>query len=433
MKKFSALYYPYASIRNLETLKKLMLYFDEIHIINPWMAFSEQSRNRKTGGDISEKIDNFKRELNPLHDQGILKFVDPAKIVDKYDSLITHSVIQDLSDENFVDLCRDHSRENWELCAVKLPHRSDTKFRNLLVNLSSLVETTSPSYHTSERRIEEIPYIRERVREGPYPYSEEKMRELHSRHVELDERKLHRLQVYNEYRMVSLPFSIGESIMISHALCSSYEYNLTPFTDEAIHHEILKTRYSRVSNNDFLKKILADYGYIKDTKTNLAAINIINETLPSFENIPFQNVLDFRDDHKEDLSRFKTHLGILTGKLESNIWDNDFEANIRDIVDQEITPSIQDIKDAFQALKEEGLVSVFKKGAKIVPIPLVVTAFVGMPLWLSLVLSVDIMALGGYLDYWQKKRDKMRNGVGYLFALQEFGEKRSRNLNVKRS
>ncbi|MCK4247626.1 MAG: hypothetical protein KAX04_03715, partial [Methanomicrobia archaeon] len=98
-----------------------------------------------------------------------------------------------------------------------------------------------------------------------------------------------------------------------------------------------------------------------------------------------------------------------------------------------ITPSIQDIKDAFQALKEEGLVSVFKKGAKIVPIPLVVTAFVGMPLWLSLVLSVDIMALGGYLDYWQKKRDKMRNGVGYLFALQEFGEKRSRNLNVKRS
>lgn len=423
MKKFSALYYPYASIRNLETLKKLMLYFDEIHIINPWMAFSEQSRNRKTGGDISEKIDNFERELNPLHDQGILKFVDPAKIVDKYDSLITHSVIQDLSDENFVDLCRDHSRENWELCAVKLPHRSDTKFRNLLVNLSSLVETTSPSYPTSERRIEEIPYIRERVREGPYPYSEEKMRELHSRHVELDERKLRRLRRYNEYRMVSLPFSVGESIMISHAICTSYEYNLTPFTDEIIHHEILKTRYNRVSNNQFLKKILTNYDYIKDTKIDLAATNIINETLPSFENISFQSVLDFRNDHKEDLNRFRIYLGSLTSRIESNMWDNDFEANIRDMVDQEIKPSIQYIKDDFQALKEEGLVNIFKKGAKIVPVPLVATVFVGMPIWFSLILSAGIVTLGEYLDYWEKKRSRMRNGVGYLFALQEFGKR----------
>lgn len=108
-----AFYYPYANISNEETLKKAVLYFDKINIINPW-AYE---------GDVPP-------ELMRLYEQKprLIEFISPRKTFDQtYDRMVSESIIADLKDEKFLSYCKNQDLLNhfqsWELHRSKFPYK----------------------------------------------------------------------------------------------------------------------------------------------------------------------------------------------------------------------------------------------------------------------------------------------------------------------
>jgi hypothetical protein len=83
---FEAMYYPYASIRNQETLMQSLLYFDKIHVLSPY----EQT--------IRE---NFEQVHEISGDKDLISIINPLRILEEYGSEFFKSVKDDINDEYF--------------------------------------------------------------------------------------------------------------------------------------------------------------------------------------------------------------------------------------------------------------------------------------------------------------------------------------------
>jgi hypothetical protein len=163
--------------------------------------------------------------------------------------------------------------------------------------------------------------------------------------------------------------------------------------------------------------ILKDYGYIKDIKTDLTAVNILSESVPCLTGASIQDILEFRDENKDSLRAFRVQLGKLSSEIQANFWDADFQKQVINMVDSEVKPSIEDLRASTESAKEK-LAKMFKRGAEISPLPIVASLAPGCVPELALIASAGIFALSEYLEYNKRKRLKQRNGFAYLFNVQ---------------
>lgn len=254
-----ALYYPYASFQSNENLKAMILYFDKIHLISP----TETSLGH---------LGSQQSEISNLVSEGIVELISPSELLQEYDAMMTNSIINDMSDLEFSNLAKQSHRRSWEIYSEKVPSNiADFLLRKYFVNVPNFY-TGQPTMHS--------------LREGPYYHTEKSsMRELirqrHRMYGELEERGENRNNEYHEFRRVTLPFEVGESIMINHALCAADRFALTPITDDPIHYNFLLLKYRKMQNTPLLRRLLRDYRFIKNTKTDLTAVNIISETVPA--------------------------------------------------------------------------------------------------------------------------------------------------------
>ncbi|MCK4735395.1 MAG: hypothetical protein KAT65_23280 [Methanophagales archaeon] len=83
---FEAMYYPYASIRNQETLMQSLLYFDKIHVLSPheWTIQENLEQIREISGD-----------------RDLISIIDPLRILEEYGSEFFESVKDDINDQYF--------------------------------------------------------------------------------------------------------------------------------------------------------------------------------------------------------------------------------------------------------------------------------------------------------------------------------------------
>lgn len=388
-----ALYYPYTRVQSSESLKAMVLYFDKIHVISP---------NEASIGSFSDS------DFNVLFSNGLLNFISPSELLRQYDRVLTKSVIDDLTDHSFLRLASARRGHPWELFSEKVPSSlADHLLRKYFVDI--------PNFYAAEKATHF-------VREGPHEeIAENGLRELiearHARYSEEASRARNKDAEYREYRRVTLPFEVGESLMINHAICASSRFALTPITDSDVHHEFLMLKLSRMQHHPLLKSILKDYGYIKDIKNDLTAQNIISETVPALTGASMQDVLEFRDENKDSLEAFRVQMGKLATEIQTNFWDSDFQKEIIDVVDSKVKPSIEDLKASAETTKEK-LARIFKRGAEISPLPIIGSIAPGCIPELALAASAGVLALGEYLEYAKRERVKRRNGFTYLLNMQ---------------
>ena len=248
------LYFPYANIRSAKTLKTAVLYFDKIAVIDPRASFCGESTRHR---DLHYESHDYMNEINILVKEGIIELVDPAEVIAKFGNEIMTGVIQDMSDTKFLDLCKPFAKSAWVLSSKKLPDDADKWLRNMLVNVPTLAREGGALTEELRERYrykfaERDPYLYERMR----GFEERRFeRRRPSRYDDEYESQLLRGMMLDEYRVVELPFAVGESVMIGHALAVAADRNFTPFCDEKIHLDVLKTRFRKlgaVSPNTFL-------------------------------------------------------------------------------------------------------------------------------------------------------------------------------------
>jgi hypothetical protein len=218
--------------------------------------------------------------------------------------------------------------------------------------------------------------------------------------------------------MVELPFEVGESLMINHALCACDEFSLTPITDHKFHNDALMFKFRRMQDTRLVKKLLVDYDFIKDMKTDLTSIEVISDTVPMLYRANMTDVLEFRDENKDALERFRVEMRKIVTEVEENCWDEDFRKRIIEIVDSNVNPSIQNIKDSVESIKDKFL-RILKKGAEISPLPIFASLVPGCNPTIALVASAGVVALDEYLEASKKSQKRRKNSFAYLFEAQK--------------
>jgi hypothetical protein len=100
------------------------------------------------------------------------------------------------------------------------------------------------------------------------------------------------------------------------------------------------------------------------------------------------------------------------------MWDDDFYRKIVDIVDGNVKPAIQDLKDSTESFKEK-MLRILKKGASISPLPLALSTIPGCDPKIALLASSGVVALDEYLESTKKASKRRKNWCAYLFEAQK--------------
>ena len=201
--QLSALYYPYPTPRSVNRLKRPLLVFDHIYFIVPayvdnisnWYSIGIE-RGASTTGQFTELGSTLGEPVNA----DVFRIVRPADTVSEFSESIIQALKEDNVDQQFQSESR--SQSDWMLYMEKLPQGLDEVFYT-----PDLMK-----YHV-----------------GPLS------------------------------RSVQLPFAVGESIMISHAVYGCIykqdkeHESVTPLTDEPIHQRLLRSRLDRGIRNCEIK------------------------------------------------------------------------------------------------------------------------------------------------------------------------------------
>lgn len=350
-----ALYYPYTSILSLEGLKAMALYFEKIHIINPIHAYVGNDRPNNA-------------EMSVLEDREVIRYISPMELLFTYESTIAEAIKGDLVNRRFRSICRNAEVRYCVIYESKIPQK-----------LRSTMEKQSTKVH----------------------------------------KKLHlpeKMKLHGERGMV-LPIDLGESIMINHALCATDKFSLTPITDDNLQHKLLTLKL-RASRSKFLKELLVDYGFVKDIKVDLAAIDVLSESVPMLYRASMIDILEFRDENRDALNRFKTEMGRVITDVENNFWDEDFSKRVIDVIDAKVKPSLQDMRDSVETTKEK-FARIIKRGAALAPLPIVATLLPGCDPMYGVLASAGALVVEEYLESVKKERKIHKNSFAFLFDAQK--------------
>jgi len=350
-----ALYYPYTSILSLEGLKAIALYFEKIHIINPVHAYVGDDRPNNA-------------EMSILEDEGIVSYISPADLLYTHESTIAGAIKGDLANRRFRSICRNAEARYCCIYESKIP----SKLRSTIMKQSMKIH-----------------------------------RELHLPK---------KMDLQGGERSLLLPIDLGESIMINHALCATDKFSLTPVTDDDLQHKLLMLKL-RLSRSRFLRELLVDYGFVKDIKIDLAAVDVISESVPMLYRARMIDILEFRDENKEALDRFKTEMGRVITDVESNFWDEDFRNRVIDIIDAKVKPSLQDLRDSAETNKEK-FARVIRRGALLAPLPIAATLLPGCDPIYGVLASAGALVVEEYLESVKKGRKIHKNSFAFLFDAQ---------------
>lgn len=81
----------------------------------------------------------------------------------------------------------------------------------------------------------------------------------------------------------------------------------------------------------------------RNLKRNILAYKVLSLNLPSFEFQTFDDVLEIKEKHKDELSALDNHLDDLTEKIDSSPFDESFNDEINRLIDHRIQPEIDNL------------------------------------------------------------------------------------------
>ncbi len=400
MSEHSIFYYPYASFTDQQALllKAAALYFDKLHILDPFKASS---------GTIGPGM--IGKDVGLLEDAGILDRVGPAQVLLKYEDAIADAIRADLNDPKFNKLCETSGRaQYWTLALAKIPKeiRNDPEFQPLDRSMQHLMGTM----------------VREVVPDAA-KYAED-FAEIFDEYRESDSGVM-------EYRYADYPLELGESIMVNHALFGSLLYTGSiPLTDDSFHNKVLNFKIERSMAIPEIKDILEDKAIKRKFKRNKLSMESLTDIDLAVISpmMPLEEILKYREDNKDSLQEVRNKLGWLAREIENTPWTNGFENEL----DSKAIPKIHHILDEAKKSRDSWLKSDRGKkslklagittGAAVATISLALSPTPLLPVAivtgvLGLISSSVIPGLEWMMDWRDGKNPVTENGLHYLLKI----------------
>lgn len=303
-------YYPYASFTNqqLPLLKVAAIWFDELVILDPIGA------SLHTIGVDPSVSDAVKL----LQQEGILKIVDPASVLQTFEGQMAAAIRADLADPAFLQLCQAHAQatghERWTLSLAKVPKhlQADQALRHLLGDFARSVAGESSRYieAAGANPADVIAFAAtgqayDEIRPGP--------------------------DGPVEYRYADLPLALGEAVMVNHALFAGLlQAGATPISDDPFHSQALALKLARALQDPAVQQAQAIHAR-QQKLDRLAATALLDAqlNLPVLDpSLSLEEILDYRRYHNDDLQQARQHLAAMARRIREQPWTADFAAEL---------------------------------------------------------------------------------------------------------
>lgn len=223
----------------------------------------------------------------------------------------------------------------------------------------------------------------------------------------------------------TFPFTHGSSLALNEALLVADALDLIPFTDSVLHHQLLLVKYQRALKNlPMLKpQALSGIPRLHPEKLRRVALTLFDTLIPEhlLEKISFADAAKYREASKPSFERLKLYIAELTAQIESEVWDEQFEAEVRKIVYEKILPEARKAEEEALAVYEYLFGSLAKKAAAILTPTTAASVFAGLSIpQLLLVGSASVLGTvtPDLIDAYLAKKKSRRNAFTYLLGLQ---------------
>jgi len=352
------IYYPYATIHSDECLFRAALYFDKIKIIRPQTA---------RAGNESLKFTTLPNpHIDDLEKEKIVEYVYPDQLFrGPRERFISDSIKSDLDDPQFKRLCELMGGTSWTIYAEKVP--LDGIFMKFLQEYPPLFKDTDPL--ENRKLIEEL------------------------------------IQKFDNENIVTVPFDLGESIMINHALSATIKWDdeyenepkiqeeeiTSPFTDRKFHNGILRHKLERLNQDQAYRQLLYDAEITDSVNADLTAFTVIDEMVPSLKKIEFNELVKFRKDNEGSLSNFRKEMKSRAEDIQTHHWGIDFKTEIK----EKLIPEIQ---DEFDELRRDIRTGFFDR--------IIGTFYPANPIM-------------GQLEAKIQRKQRIKNGLSYLLDIED--------------
>jgi hypothetical protein len=129
------------------------------------------------------------------------------------------------------------------------------------------------------------------------------------------------------------------------------------------------------------------------------------------------NLLRFREDHKDQLGRFRTKMAELTKSIEGELTIEALQQQVADIYANEVKPTINELKDCLSASKIKWILESFLKTSMLsVPATSALPAF-GLSIPHAFLAGAGIsLTVSAVLYNLQRREDMRKNPYSYLLA-----------------
>jgi hypothetical protein len=430
MTKNRLFYYPYATLvdAQLPLMKTAALYFDSLAMLDP----RDASWDRVGADPVA--LD----EVLLLERHGILERVSPTAVFEQYESAFADAVREDIRDPEFLRLCSEQAqragKHTWSLALVKVPDDllADNQLRELLGGLAPRLATEMAD------RIDD--YIEHREALSYLPGNEGSTASAQDLQQSVDYRAFGtNHHVYDEarqdtagdavnYRYIEVPLALGEAIMVNHALFGGLLLSqATPIADDPFHAKILAHKLRRATKDPLVQQVLDDRVRERGLRTDLFATAALSDPdldLPALSpDLPVEAVLEFRQDHGDELAQVRSHLASLARRIETDPWTEDFakeldRRTIPNLVD-ELTEVRRRRDDWVGRKRKQGTLSAatFAAGTGVAVLSIVAAPITPIALAIAGLGMVSGSVVPGakWLNDWREGRSAgHENGLSYL-------------------
>lgn len=325
-------YYPYASFTNqqLPLLKVAAVWFDELVIMDPSGASLHS-----IGVDPS-----VGQAVQLLRQEGILRVVNPATVLQTYEGPMAAAIRADLADPAFLQLCQAHAEatghQRWTLSLAKVPQdlQADQALRHLLGDFARSVAGEASRYveMAGVDPAEVLAFAAtgqayDEIRQGP--------------------------DGPVDYRYADLPLALGEAVMVNHALFAGLlQAGATPISDDPFHSQALALKLARTLQDPAVQQAQAIHARHQKLD-RLAATALLDAqfNLPVLDpSLSLEQILEYRRQHNDDLQQARQHLAAMARRIRQEPWSADFAAELEhqtipDLID-ELNASVR-IRDSW--------------------------------------------------------------------------------------
>ena len=419
--QIKCLYYPYSRSLRLNTLKKAILLFDEINFLDsqPWFIRRELLKD-SAEGDITI----YDTDYEYLGKEGVIKIIDPEKIIHEFDTFITANIVNDIRDDDFCEIAVNHDVTVWDVLRERIP--------------PSFLEAFYPGAGTFSEAISLQALIKAKGSIDQVPEHIRNFAEFrwHSRNPE----ELWRTFI-GRYKFViggnphmllesyEVPFLQASSLRINEALIVSAMNGCIPFTDSAVHDQLMRFKVNRslrsLTNDPSLREKLETELPASLPQEHLA-LAILDHLIPEAEldKRSVKELLEYRRSNEAQLVRFREKLAELATEINDVEPDAQYYKKIRNLITSKAIPEISKARDELLSKYEEAFGKLVIRSAQVVVPTIAVTVFGGLGIWEILgacaLAEVGMLTTKGsddLLSAWRARRALKRNAFSYLTGL----------------